>query len=192
MKKKGIIFVISAPSGTGKSTICKSLFKRVSNLKFSVSCTTRKPRPGEKNGREYYFISEPEFKRRIKHKEFAEWARVHGGYYGTPKSYLEKSIRSGKDILLDIDVVGAMSIKKHFPEAVMIFIKPPTFTELKRRIMSRGTETPRSLRIRLSNAKKEMKYEKKYEHIIVNDKVAEAVKELEAVVNCHRSAVIAL
>ncbi len=122
--RKGIIFVISAPSGTGKTTLCRILLKKVRNLKFSVSCTTREPRRGEKNGRAYYFVSKPEFKRVIKQRGFAEWARVHGQYYGTPKDYLKRTVASGKDIVLDIDVVGALNIKRHFPEAVMIFIIP--------------------------------------------------------------------
>ncbi|MFH1367721.1 MAG: guanylate kinase [Elusimicrobiota bacterium] len=186
MKRKGIIFVISAPSGTGKSTLCGYLFRKIANLKFSVSCTTRKPRRGERNGREYFFVSGKEFKNRIKEHKFAEWALVHGSYYGTLKSQLEKAVKAGRDILLDIDVVGALNIKMHFHEAVMIFIVPPSFHELKRRLVERGQDTPESVRLRLANAKDEIKYRNKYEYVVVNDKIPAAVKELESIIIAER------
>lgn len=185
-RRKGIIFVISAPSGTGKSTLCRVLFKKVRGITFSISCTTRKPRRGEKNGREYFFVTEAKFKKMIKGREFAEWALVHGSYYGTPKSYLEKTVRSGKDILLDIDVVGAFNIKRHFPAAVMIFIVPPSFRELERRLKRRGQDTPENIRLRLANAKKELKLRNKYEYIVVNDEIPEAVKDLESIIRAER------
>src|SRR5579863_6841060 len=140
--RRGLLVVISAGSGAGKSTLCRLLLKRRKNLVFSISATTRMPRPGEKEGRDYFFVTEAAFKAMRARGELAEWARVHGqDYYGTPRAYLEKMRARGKDVLLDIDVQGALQVKKRFPEAILIFITTPTFAELERRLRFRSSET---------------------------------------------------
>jgi guanylate kinase len=181
-RKKGIMIIISAPSGAGKSTLIKRLFKRMKNLRFSISCTTRPPRPGERDGREYFFITKEEFRKKIRRGEFAEWAKVHTSYYGTPKSCVKEVMDSGKDILLDIDVQGALNLHRTYPEAPMIFIAPPSFAELERRIRHRNKDSEASIRVRLKNARHEMEYAGRYDHYVVNDSIPAAVRELEAII----------
>jgi guanylate kinase len=181
-----MIIIISAPSGAGKSTLIKRLFKKIAGLKFSISRTTRPPRKGEKDGREYFFVSESEFKKGIKKGEFAEWAKVHESYYGTPKSYVKKVIDSGYDVLLDIDVKGAMNLHKIYKAALLIFIKAPSFRELEKRIRFRNKDSESSIRTRLKNARKEMKFEGKYDYSVVNDRIPAAVKELATIITSER------
>jgi len=185
-KKRGHLFVISGPSGAGKGTIRRELFKRLPDLIYSVSCTTRPPREGEINGVDYYFIGADEFAEKQRCGDFLEWAFVHGNYYGTPKDDVLKHLEEGKDVILEIDVQGAINIKKAFPEAVLIFILPPSEEALKQRLLSRGTESEESLKIRLSNAAFEMKLVGIYDHAIINDDVKRATDELVDIIMSYR------
>ena len=184
MAKRGRLFVISGPAGAGKTEIVKKLIERHPDVKLSVSCTTRAPRPGEVDGRDYYFISREKFDALVAEHAFAEHAEVHGNCYGTLKSELLGRIQRGIDVLLDIDVQGAAQLRAlcagsdEFCQACeFIFIMPPSFEELERRLRARGTETEESIRRRLANAKGEMDHAHEYDHIIVNDDLARAAKE---------------
>lgn len=180
--RTGRIFVMSGPSGVGKSTIYKAIKEKLPNLYFSISCTTRAPRPKETDGVDYYFISEAEFQQKIKNDSFAEYANVHGNYYGTLKSELLGQIEKGVDVLLDIDVQGAMQIKHEceknpiFQKACsFIFIAPPSLEELERRLRSRNTETEDSILKRLANGKKELEHTGLYDYVLVNDVLDNAI-----------------
>ena len=177
--KKGNLIVISGPSGAGKGTICKALLEREDNLYISVSATTRSPRKGEVNGVNYYFLTQEEFKKKVDNNEFLEWAEVHGNYYGTPKFNVEEMINEGKNIILEIDVQGALNVKKNCEDGVFIFILPPSMEELKRRIIARGSETPESLIKRFKTAYEEVNYISKYNYAVVNDDLEEAVKKVQ-------------
>ncbi len=190
MKKKpgkpqrGLLLVVSAGSGAGKSTLCRMLLKKRKNLVFSISVTTRLPRPGEKDGRDYFFISPAAFNAMRKRGELMEWATVHHtDFYGTPQSYVDQMRSKGKDVLLDIDVQGAMQVKRKFPEAVLIFITTPTFAELERRLRSRSSESEAQIRQRLADAREELKYLGIYNYNVVNDRLPLALKRLEAVLD---------
>ena len=182
--RTGMILILSGPSGSGKSSIYKAALGGISGIEFSVSCTTRQPRPGEVDGRDYYFISREKFDSLVAENAFAEHAEVHGNCYGTLKSELLGRVRRGIDVLLDIDVQGAAQLRalcsdsSEFCEACeFIFIMPTSFEELERRLRSRGTETEESILRRLANAKGEMEHAHEYDHIIVNDDLARAAKE---------------
>lgn len=175
---KGKIIVISAPSGTGKTTICKRILKKVKGVKYSVSTTTRPKRWDEKEGRSYFFVSEKEFKEMIKKNYFIEWQKVHNYYYGTSKEFVEKTINSGYNCLLDIDVKGGTELKKKYPDGIFIFLQPPSWDELLKRLRSRGTESEKELDIRLKNAKKELLYKRYYNHVVINDKLDETVNKI--------------
>ena len=179
---RGRLFVISAPSGTGKSTVVAKLRERFPDLGFSISCTTRPRREGEEEGVHYRFIDRGLFERMAAEGEFAEWAEVHGRLYGTPRLPLERMLSEGQDVLLDIDVQGGMAIKRAFPEAVAIFIVPPGMEELERRLTSRGTDSPEQVALRLDNARNEMKFKDRYDRVVVNDTVERAVDELSAII----------
>ncbi|HXF75996.1 MAG TPA: guanylate kinase [Methylomirabilota bacterium] len=187
VKRQGIIFILSAPSGAGKTTLYNGLRKIHPEIKLSVSCTTRARRPGEVDGRDYRFLSEREFSRRRARGEFAEWAKVHDYFYGTPRKPLDESIRAGRDILLDIDVQGARQIKRAYPGAVSIFLLPPSLAELKRRLAARGTDDKEIIRRRLANARGEIKEIIHYDYYVINRKVSEAVRLLSAVVEAERA-----
>ncbi|MBI5740873.1 MAG: guanylate kinase [Nitrospirae bacterium] len=184
--REGALFVISAPSGAGKSTLCRELLRKVPGLTLSVSYTTRTPRKGETPDVHYTFVTEKKFRDMIRRKEFAEWAMVHGNFYGTSLRRLKKLNREGYDILLDIDVQGARQLKKTCAGAVYIFILPPSLRELKKRLTTRGTETGEALRERLSNAKDEMKGYKDYDYVIINDRLERAYRELESIIISER------
>ena len=182
--RTGMVLILSGPSGSGKSTIYKAAIGDLGGIEFSVSCTTRKPRPGEVDGRDYYFISREKFDALVAEHAFAEHAEVHGNCYGTLKSELLDRVRRGIDVLLDIDVQGAAQLRAlcsdsaEFCEACeFIFIMPPSFEELERRLRARGTETEESILRRLANAKGEMEHAGEYDHVIVNDDLARAVRE---------------
>lgn len=177
--RKGNLIVISGPSGAGKGTICKALLEREDNLYISVSATTRSPRKGEVDGVNYYFLTQEEFKKKVDNNEFLEWAEVHGNYYGTPKFNVEEMINEGKNIILEIDVQGALNVKKNCEDGVFIFILPPSMEELKRRIIARGSETPESLIKRFKTAYEEINYISKYNYAVVNDDLEEAVKKVQ-------------
>lgn len=189
-----MLIVVSAPSGAGKSTICKELIKRHPEVELAVSYTTRPPRPGEKNGHDYFFISEKEFKRKIAKDEFLEWAIVHGYYYGTPKKFVEGNLNKKKDVLLEIDVQGAMKIRSLYPKAILIFVLPVSKTKpisaklaaLRKRLLENRREDPDEVKKRLAQAKKELKLIKKYDYFVVNDCFKKAVKRLEKILLAER------
>jgi guanylate kinase len=172
---KGKIVIISSPSGGGKTTICLKLLKANPRWKFSVSYTTRQKRKGERDGREYSFVDKPSFLRSRRQGFFAESARVHLHYYGTPRETLDKVVTKGGVILLDVDVKGAASIKKKYPQALSLFVLPPSKAELRRRLKRRGTETKAQLKVRLNNAIAEMEQFNRFDYIIINKDINEAV-----------------
>lgn len=181
-KGKGKVVIISSPSGGGKTTICLNLLRANPRWKFSVSYTTRQMRPGEVDGREYRFVNNSEFVRLRRRGFFAESARVHLHYYGTPREPLDKVIKEGGVILLDVDVKGAASIKKKYPQALSIFILPPSKAELKRRLKRRGTETKAQLEVRLKNAMAEMEKFNRFDYIIINENINEAVAAADHII----------
>ena len=169
MQKIGLLIVISGFSGVGKSTVIGHMFQAMPNLRFSVSCTSRKPRPGEKDGFDYYFVSEDEFAKKVANDEFLEYTRTFTNCYGTLKCEVDRLLKDGYDILLDINSVGAMNIKKVYPDCVTVFINPPSIDELKKRLVGRGTETPESLKKRLDEIEFESKSIPYYDFVVVND-----------------------
>lgn len=184
--KKGMIIIISAPSGAGKTSIADAVVSDDKNITYSISTTTRKPRYGEKNGREYFFVDEKTFRTMIKQKQFAEWAKVHEHYYGTSKKSLERTINSGKDILLDIDVQGALKIKKQYKSAVMLFVMTPNLKVLKERLIKRNKDSMKTIKTRLANAKKEITYIPKYDYLVLNDKLESSIKNVQSIICAER------
>jgi guanylate kinase len=185
MKKKGLLLVISGPSGAGKGTVCKALVKK-HDLWVSVSATTRSPRAGEVEGESYYFITREEFTSRIENGDFLEYAEVYGNMYGTPKPNVMEKLEEGKDVILEIDIQGALKVKETYPEGVFIFLLPPSMEELKKRIINRGSETKESLMTRFKSAYKEVNYVSKYNYAVINDTVDEAVKKIESILTAER------
>ncbi|MFA4874491.1 MAG: guanylate kinase [bacterium] len=183
---RGRLFVISAPSGTGKSTVLARIRERFPDIAFSVSCTTRPCRGSERDGVDYHFVDRETFEDMVKRGEFVEWAEVHGEFYGTPRTLLEQMTARGQDVLLDIDVQGGMAIKGAFPDAVTIFLVPPSLEELKSRLANRGTESDDQVKLRLENARREMSYRQNYDYSIVNDRVERACDELAALIGRMR------
>jgi guanylate kinase len=182
----GHLFIISAPSGAGKTTLVKAVLKQFKDMRYSISYTTRKPRAEERDSVDYHFVSKQDFKKGIKKGRWAEWAEVYGNYYGTSAEFIEKSLSSGRDILLDIDVQGTLQILKHYPDSVTIFILPPSMDDLRKRLEIRGSDSQAVIEKRLVNASKEMDQKELYHHIIVNDKLPEAIKELSAIFKKYR------
>jgi len=178
----GFLLVITAPSGTGKTTIYRDILSRHPEISFSVSYTTREKRSGEVNGEDYFFISREKFLRMVEKNSFLEWAEVHDDLKGTEKQQVVDSLKRGKVCLLDVDVQGALSIMKNYPDAVTVFIQPPSLKELENRLRKRGTESEEKLRVRLLNAKKELEYAPRFHYIVVNDKVENAVKKIEEII----------
>ena len=185
-KKHGLLIVLSSPSGGGKTTVAHRLLKRDKNLVRSVSSTTRKPRQGEKNGKDYFFVTPARFKLMVSKKSFLEWARVHLNFYGTPRKWVEQQLKKGKDVLFVIDVQGGMSIKREEPAAVLIFLKPPRFAVLKKRLLGRQSEDPAALKVRLGDAKWEIRESRKYDYHVVNDRLAKAVSEVAKIIQKER------
>ena len=181
MGTKGQLLVVSGPSGAGKGTICKALIEK-NPIWISTSCTTRKPRAGEVDGINYFFIEREEFLKRIDNDEFLEYAEVYGNFYGTPRSEVLRLLDEGKDVILEIDIQGALKIKSSYPEGVFIFIMPPSMEELRNRITNRGSETPESLKTRLEAAYDEISFASKYDYAVVNDEVDKAVKKIESII----------
>ena len=189
LKQKGILFVLSGPSGVGKGTVRQRLFEQETSLKYSVSATTRKKRPGEKEGVDYFYKTEEEFKKMIENGELLEYAQYVNNYYGTPKKYVEEQIALGNDVFLEIDVQGALQVKRNFPEGVFIFLCPPSLEELKNRIINRGTETDNLIKNRLKEASKEIEMMSEYDYVVVNDDVDKAVEKVKAIIvseHCKR------
>jgi len=189
MAKSGLLIIISAPSGTGKSTLCKRLIADLGGARYSVSVTTRKPRRGEVKGKDYFFVSREDFKEKVNRGELAEWALVHGHYYGTPRDFLERNLKRGKDVILDIDVRGAAKLKKMYPEAVSIFLIPPSFSELERRLRGRRKNSEKSVKKRLKNALGEIRRIKNYDYLVINDRLVDALRELKCIVVAEKSKV---
>jgi len=179
------MFVLSAPSGAGKSTLCRAMMERWPQLAYSVSHTTRAPRPAERDGVDYHFVSERAFLEMVEEGGMAEWARVHGNCYGTAVDTLDQALASGRSLILDIDVQGARQILTTFPRAVTIFIMPPSLAELEKRLAARGTEPTEIVARRLAHARTEMDARHEYRHVIVNDVLAEAEAALAAVFGEH-------
>ncbi len=179
-----MVIILSAPSGTGKSTICRELVRRRRDCVPSVSCTTREPRHGEKDGRHYYFLGREEFKRKIHRGEFLEWAMVHGEYYGTPRRFIDEKIEAGQNVILAIDVQGAFAIRRRIPDAVLIFVEPPSWDSLKKRLAARH-EAPLSIKKRLAAAKEEIEAAQKYDYIVINDDLERAVSHVESIVTAE-------
>lgn len=178
-ERRGILFIISAPSGTGKTTLCKQLTANIPGLWHSISYTTRSPRAGEEHGREYFFTDEPTFQSMIDRHEFVEWARVYGHLYGTPRKTLADKIDQGIDVLLEIDVQGALQVKKKFDDAVSIFILPPSMTVLRQRLQSRASDTTEEIQRRLQKVKEEVWSYREYAYIVRNDDLTRSLRDLE-------------
>ena len=177
----GLLIIISAPSGAGKTTICKGLLDKFPDLRFSVSCTTRPPRKGERDAKDYHFISENDFKDRIAKSEFVEWEEIYGHFYGTLKKDIEDPILRGCDIILDIDTSGAGNIKSIYPDGVFVFIMPPSEEILKERLKKRGSETDDTIKMRFDRAMEEIRENKWYDYVIFNDKVNSSVNIMRSV-----------
>lgn len=182
----GLLIVVSGASGTGKGTVCKKILDEMPEVAYSISATTRAPRPGEIDGKEYYFLNRDEFTAWIDDGKFLEYAEVYGNFYGTPLNKINERINRGEDILLEIDVQGALNIKRKCPEGIYIFLLPPSLEELKRRIEGRGTETAESLSRRLKNAASEIKIGLEYNYVVVNDSVDNAVAKIKAIIAAER------
>lgn len=182
-KKSGTLIVLSGPSGAGKGTICSELLKQDESLKLSISMTTRSPRGKEVDGEDYYFVTKEEFEERISNGEFLEYAKVHGdNYYGTPKDKVEKALMEGDDIILEIDIQGALEVKEKMSEGIFIFIMPPSMRELRDRLVKRNTETKEKIIERFKNAYKEINEVTKYNYIVINDEVDIAVEKVKAII----------
>ena len=179
--KKGLLIVVSGPSGTGKGTVCSELLTQAQDLAYSISATTRQPRAGEVDGKNYYFMDKADFEQKIAEGGFLEYANVYGNYYGTPLAKIEERLAAGEDILLEIDTQGALNVMKKCPDGLFIFLVPPSLAELERRIRGRGSETAESLAKRMGSAKKEIEDGKKYGYVVVNDTVKKAVSRIMAI-----------
>ena len=183
---RGSIFVISAPSGAGKSTLIKRLMAATPGLRFSVSYTTRAPRAQEKHGRDYFFVSRKVFERMVRQDEFVEWADVYGHLYGTAQKQLHAAQEEGRDILLDIDVQGHQQVRRRLPDAVSVFILPPSFEELSRRLRHRHSDAPEEIARRLETAREEIAHWREYDYVVVNDRRQDATQALRAIVRAAR------
>ncbi len=182
--RKGALLIISAPSGAGKTTICRKLLARRQDLHYSVSCTTRAPRPGEKNGKAYFFLTREDFKRKISHNEFLEWAMVHDEYYGTPRRFVDDIVKKGENVIMAIDVQGAMSIRRKHPAAILVFVLPPSMDELKSRLAARR-DASESVAKRLANSRGELAFAKDYDYVVVNDDLEKAVDQIDAILTAE-------
>lgn len=180
------LFIISAPSGGGKTTLCHEVRKHFPDMRYSVSYTTRKPRKGEQNGVDYHFIDKDEFKARIGAGKWAEWALVHGNYYGTDTAFLDEGLIAGDDILLDLDVQGTRKLLKRYRECVAIFIRPPSLEALQQRLEARGSDSSEAIAVRLRNAEKEIAQQDLYHHVIVNDDLNIAIRDLISIIEKYR------
>jgi guanylate kinase len=182
MDNRGVLCVVSGFSGAGKGTLMRRLLSEYDNYALSVSATTRKPREGEADGREYFFKTTEEFERMIRDGELLEYARYVDHYYGTPRSYVMKNLEAGKDVLLEIEIQGAMNIRKAFPEALLIFVTPPSAEELKNRLIGRGTEDMETIAARLSRASEEAAGMDQYDYLVVNDQVERCAEEMHGII----------
>ncbi|MDP4091859.1 MAG: guanylate kinase [Bacillota bacterium] len=186
MFRKGLLIVFSGPSGAGKGTLLKSVTTINKNIGFSVSATTRSPREGEVNGKNYFFISVDQFKSMIENNMLVEWVEYCGNYYGTPRKYVEDTLEAGIDVILEIEVEGAANIIKQYPDCVPIFVLPPSFEELRKRIEGRGTEKQDVIEKRLERAKKEMNYIKNYKYVVINDDIERAANDMNCILRSEK------
>lgn len=192
-KQRGLLYILSGPSGVGKDTVIKRLFEREPNLKYSVSMTTRDKRPGEEEGVDYFYKTKEEFEQLMEQGELLEYAKYVDNYYGTPRRYVEEMLEKGYNVFLEIEVQGALQVKESFPDGVFIFLIPPSLEELKRRIIGRGTETEESVMNRLQEAQKELKMMGEYDYLVVNDDVEVAVDNILSIIeseHCKKERVI--
>ena len=183
---KGKMFVVSGPSGVGKGTVVSEMMRRNAEIALSISATTRGKRAGEEEGVNYFFKTEADFLKMIENGGFLEWAQFCGNYYGTPKAPVEKKLSEGKDVILEIELQGAMEVKKNFPESILIFIAPPTLEELVSRIRNRGTEGEEAIALRMETAKKEIQSAKEYDYILVNCSVEETAENILSIISAER------
>ena len=189
MKKKGLLVVVSGPSGAGKGTICKNFMELNKEMLLSISSTTRNPRENEIDGVNYNFITKQDFEDLIGTDSLLEYVHVFGNYYGTPKKWVLECIEKGKDVLLEIEIVGAMKVKEKYPDAILVFVLPPSLKELKNRIVTRGTETIEQIENRMARAMQEIKTIEKYDYFIFNDNLTRAVNDLEAIISAEKNKV---
>lgn len=179
---RGLLFVLSGPSGVGKNTVLDELFKNFDGVSYSVSATTRERRKGEVEGEDYFFITEEKFKKIEVSDDFIESALVHNHHYGTPKKFVDQKLEAGEDIILEIDTQGAKQVREKYPEAVYIFLLPPSLEELENRLDKRGSESDKSKNIRLKNARKELKEVHNYDYEVINDSLADTVREIKKII----------
>jgi len=184
---RGTLFVVSSPSGGGKGTIIRHVLSVVENLRYSVSYTTRAPRLGEVNGREYFFVNREKFEEMAATGEFLEWACVHGNLYGTAKNQILEETAAGSDIILEVDVQGAASVRQLLMDSVSIFILPPSYDVLRQRLIARGTDSPENLELRLRNAPEELKQYSSFDYVIINDEIARAAGQLASIIDAERA-----
>lgn len=182
MDKRGILIVVSGFSGSGKGTLMKELLSRYDNYALSVSATTRRPRPGEEEGREYFFKTTGEFEKMIAKDALIEYARYVDNYYGTPRTYVEEQLAAGRDVVLEIEIQGALKVKEKFPDTLLLFVTPPTAGELRRRLVGRGTETMDVIEYRMGRAKEEAEGMDRYDYLIINDDLDECVREMHEII----------
>ena len=186
IKRRGTLFVVSAPSGAGKTTLCREMRLRLSELAYSVSVTTRPPRPGEIDGTDFRFVSETKFRELLAKNEMAEWATVHGNLYGTPAAPLDAALREGRDVLLDIDTQGAAQLRARYPDAVLVFVVAPSMAELEQRLRERRSDAETDIARRLERARQEIALWRRYDYLIVNRDVKEAMEQLESIIQAER------
>jgi len=189
-ESRGILFVVSSPSGGGKGTLIQRVLKKIPDLSYSVSFTTRAPRSGEVNGREYFFVSQEQFEQMAAANEFLEWANVHGKLYGTSSKQVLQEISEGRDLMLEVDVQGAASVRSLVPDSVSVFILPPSFEILKQRLEARGTDSPEELELRLRNAPVELSDYSAFQYMILNDNMDQAAEQLAAIVYAERARLV--
>ena len=182
MREKGILIVVSGFSGSGKGTIMKELLKQYDNYALSISATTRNPRPGEEDGREYFFKTVEDFEKMIAKEELIEYARYVDNYYGTPRAYVEEQLEAGKDVILEIEIQGALKVKEKFPDTLLLFVTPPSAKELKNRLIGRGTETMDVIESRLARAVEEAEGIESYDYLVVNDVLEDCVEEVHQII----------
>jgi guanylate kinase len=184
--REGLLIVISGPAGTGKGTVVGKLLEKNPNIKLSISKTTRKPRPGEKEGVNYFFVSREQFEEEIKNERFLEYAEYNNNYYGTPKDFVFEALEKGFDVILEIETKGALQIKKVFSDAVLIFLLPPSIEELYKRLVKRGTESEDEIRARLEIAKNEIKLVPEYDYCVINDNVDDAAEKIQKIIEVEK------
>lgn len=185
MADRGLLLILSGPAGVGKGTVCKALRERMPDLVYSVSATTRQPRPGEVEGVNYFFKSKEEFRRMIEQDELLEWAEYVGNYYGTPRAFVDSMLAAGRDVILEIEVQGALQVKEKFPQGTFLFLAPPDLQELENRIIGRGTESEETIRKRMEVARAEIELMDHYDYVVVNDEIECACDRIQAIITAE-------